>query len=83
MGPSKNECPPASYPRLVIGARTGWRYGSEIRTFHSGRFRHWVVVEPSADQEMDAHYAELAQGNFTFLIGFRSCAKRSIFCAQG
>ena len=38
-------------------------------TLCAGPFAIGFWVDPPVDKEADAHYAEIAQANFTFLIG--------------
>jgi hypothetical protein len=52
---------------LMVGL-SAQAWAGEAR-FVQDRFAIGFWVDPPADKEMDAHYAEIAQANFTFLIG--------------
>lgn len=50
--------------------------------FVQDRFALGFWVDPPADSQMDAHYAEIAQANFTFVIGMFGAATRETVARQ-
>ena len=52
---------------LTMGERT--MAAPETARFTQDRFAIGFWVDPPADEKMDAHYAEIAEANFTLVIG--------------
>src|SRR5256885_1904138 len=50
----------------ILAASRG--HAAETR-FVQDRFGTGLWVDPPLDKDMDAHYADLAEANFTFIIG--------------
>jgi hypothetical protein len=52
---------------LLLSAADGWT--AEPARFVQDRFAIGFWVDPPADEKMDARYAEIAEANFTMVIG--------------